>query len=105
MVFDRIFGRKKQGLSKEGKQYLQRERELYIQTLQIMQRCRTKQEILDGFSEIAGIASRFNNEDLANSARHIAENLKSLPIEYVVQLRNDQIYAAEAFLVTTKKYS
>jgi len=103
MVFERFFERRRRASA--AKEYAQRERELYARIISIMQRCKTKQQIIGGFREIEFTARRSPNFDLANTAKAAAEGCKSLPIEYVIQLRDDQIRIAEAFLKVTKEYA
>ncbi len=70
--------------------------------LSILARCRTRQEILSGFNEIAKLL-RQTNDPLAEGAAKTAMQGGNLPDEYLVRLKEDFIAECRAFLSATER--
>jgi hypothetical protein len=65
--------------------------------LTILSRCRTRDEIIEGFSQIATLL-RQANDPLADAAEKASIECRALPDEYVLRFRDDFIGQCKAFL-------
>jgi hypothetical protein len=104
-----LFGKKKES-SKSGqntggspaRQELQKQRENTKKCLAILTKCRTRNEVIKGFSQIS-ILLRQSNDPLADAAQKTATGCRELPDEYVFRLRDDFIGQGKAFLSATER--
>ena len=90
------------GGSTPSQKFLAQQRRNTEKSLSILARCRTRQEILSGFNEIATLL-RETNDPLAEGAEYIAMQGGDLPDEYVVRLKEDFIAQCRAFLSATER--
>lgn len=84
------------------KEYLQRQRESTERCLSILTRCRSRDEIIEGFGQIAALL-RQSNDPLAQAAEMASMGCKTLPEEHVLRLRDDFIKQCRAFLSATEQ--
>jgi len=104
-----LFGKKKEpgesGQNTGGspvRRELQRQRENTEKCLAILARCRTRNEVIKGFSQIS-ILLRQANDPLADAAQKTALGCRELPDEYVFRLRDDFMGQCNAFLLATER--
>ena len=81
---------------------LQRQRENTERCLTILNRCRSRNEIIKGFAQIS-VLLRGVNDPLADAAQRAAAGCRELPDEYVFRLRDDFIGQCNAFLSATER--
>ena len=108
-LFNRLFGKKKElGESRQStggspvRRELQRQRENTERCLAILARCRTRDAVIKGFSQISKLL-RQANDPLADAAQMAATGCRELPDEYVFRLRDDFIGQCNAFLSATER--
>ncbi len=112
-IFDKLFGKKKgveefdSGGTSPVKQELQSQKRSFrfhmenTETcLTILARCQTRNEIIEGFDQIARLL-RQANDPLAKVAEQSSIGCKELPDEYALRLRDDFIGQCRAFLSAT----
>ena len=81
---------------------LQRQRENTERCLTILNRCRSRNEIIKGFAQIS-VLLRGVNDPLADAAQRAAAGCRELPNEYIFRLRDDFIEQCNVFLSATER--
>jgi hypothetical protein len=108
-ILGRLFGGKRgpeepgqSGAVSPAKRELQRQRQNTESCLTMLSRCRTREEIVRGFGEIASLL-RSANDPLADAAEKASIGCGALPDEYVLRLRDDFISECRAFMSATER--
>ncbi len=88
--------------TKSVQQLLAQQRENTEMCISVLTNCRTRAEVLDGFTRAAQILKR-TGDPLAEAVQKTALSASALPDEHVFRLRDDFIKDCRAFLSVTKR--
>ena len=98
-IRDKLFGKAK--VLSPLEQELQRQRQNTDECLSILTRCKTREQITEGFDRIARLLKQAN-DPLVDAAEKASLGFRTPPDEYVLRLRDNFIRQCEAFLSATK---